>query len=103
MAERRVTVLRACVERMGAHRGAIAAANVAQLVIATSELGHFPTAVEYADYWAIDERSAWRHRARARDGLGDEWQDVVSALARRTSSRSPRAVISLPVPRRVPA
>lgn len=101
MAERRVTVLHACVDRLGVHRGSLAAANVAQLAIATRELGHFPTAVEYADYWSIDERSAWRHRARARDGLGDDYQDVVVALARRTTNSSPRAVMSLAVPRRV--
>ena len=96
-----MTVLQACVARLGVHRGAVAAANVAQLAITTVELGHFPTAVEYADYWAVIERTAWHHRRRAREGLGEGWQEIIEQLAAaavRRRARSPRAVMSLPVP-----
>jgi hypothetical protein len=99
MAKRQVSVLDCCVSKLGVHKGAVAAANVAQLAIATNELGHFPTALEYADYWAVDERSAWRHRARGRDVFGEDLQDVVELVAARIQSRSYHAVMSLPVPR----
>jgi hypothetical protein len=95
----KVSVLEVCVARLGTHRGALAAANVAQWAIATAELGRVPTTVEYSDYWAINERSGWRHRARVHEGLGDQWPAVVEQLARRLGERrSPRAVMSLPAP-----
>jgi hypothetical protein len=100
------TVLEVCVANLGVHRGAVAAANVAQLALTTSDLGHFPTAVEYAEYWAVIERTAFHHRRRAREGLGDEYQAVVlqlAAIITAKKSRSPRAVMSLPVPRPVAA
>lgn len=100
MTERRVSVLEACTLKLGQHRGALAAANVAQYAIAWADLGEFPTAAEYADYWAISERSAWRHRARIEAALGDQWQDVVRRLARqleRAGERSPRAAMQLRV------
>lgn len=75
------TVLEVCVERRGVHKGALAAANVVQHAIAQDALGHFPTGVEYSEYWSISDRSAWRHRARARAAFGDELETVVAQLA----------------------
>lgn len=104
MARQARTVLEVCVARLGVHRGAVAAANVAQWAIATHELGHVPTTVEYAEYWAIAERSGWNHRARIRDALGEDWQPVVESIAAaagKTQSRA--AVMRAPLPRVVPA
>jgi hypothetical protein len=92
-----VTVLEVCVRRLGVHRGAVAAANVAQWALAADSLGHFPTTVEYAEWWAISERTAWRHRARCHSALGDDWQNVVESIAREIDERSPRAVMKLRV------
>jgi hypothetical protein len=50
-------------------------------------LGKFPTTLEYADDWAIDERSAWRHREKMRDALGDDWPEVVAHVAREVERR----------------
>jgi hypothetical protein len=99
VAAKRRTVLQACVARFGHHRGGFAAAHVAQLAITAAGLGRLPTAVEYADDWAIDERTAWRHRAEARAALGDDWETVVVQLAGRLGERrTPRAVLGLTAP-----
>jgi hypothetical protein len=96
------TVQEVCRAKLGVHRGALAAANVAQYAITTHELGRFPTAVEYADWWAISERTAWRHRERITDAFGDDWREVVEAVADEIGGRlAPRDVMNLPVP--VPA
>lgn len=96
-----VTVLQACVARVGQTRGALAAAAVAQYAIAEYDLGKFPTAVEYADYWAISERTAFRHRARMERVFADDWRVVVSGVTeqirRRDLERSPRTVMGLEV------
>lgn len=86
--------------RLGVHKGALAAANVAQWALATYDLGHVPTVVEYAEYWAIAERTGWLHGKRAADVFGkDEWRSVVEAVAAEiTQRRSPRAVMALPLP-----
>lgn len=87
------TVLDYCVRALGQRRGGLAAAHVAQWAIATHELGHVPTTVEYADYWYCDERTGWRHRASCAAVFGDEWQAVVESLAADIGDRlSPRAV-----------
>jgi hypothetical protein len=96
---RRITVLQACTRKRGVHRGAITAAHVVQWAVATVELGHLPTTVEYADWWAVDERTAWRHRAGIREVFGDDWQDVVARVASeagRRKLRAPRDVMALP-------
>lgn len=93
-----VSVHRHCVLKLGVHRGAIAAARVAQWAIATAELGHVPTTVEYSEWWAVDERTGWRHRAAVSAALGEDWQPVVeriAAEAQRRQARSPRAVQAL--------
>ena len=101
---KRQTVLQVCVAALGVHRGALAAANVAQHAMATCELGHVPTATEYAEYWAMHERSAWRHRERVREVFGEDWREVVEAVAAQISDeRSPRAVANLSAPRFVAA
>lgn len=100
----RVTVLQACVSVLGVHKGALAAANVAQLVMTTAELGHFPTNDEYAEYWAVSERTGWLHRSRGRDVFGDDLEDVVAQLAKRIGdARTPRSVMGLTAPHFVAA
>jgi hypothetical protein len=91
------TVLEVCVASLGVHRGAVAAANVAQWAIATSELGHVPTVAEYVDYWAITDRSGWNHAARVREALGDDWRAVVDALSRHLESHAPGRVMRAPL------
>lgn len=103
MARRQDTsVLRACVVRLGVHRGATAAARVVQIALAERDLGHFPTAVEYADYWAVSERTAWGHRAAARAGIGDELERVSSELAA-LPDRSQRKLMAAPLSGRLAA
>jgi len=95
-----VTVLEACTRKRGVHRGAITAAHVAQWALATADLGHVPTTVEYADYWAVKERTGWNHRAGVRDVFGDDWPELVEDLAaeiRRRRLRSPRDVLAVAV------
>lgn len=95
-----VTVQQLCRRRLDVHRGALAAARVAQWALTTAELGRVPTTVEYAEWWAVDERTGWRHRALVHDALGDEWQSVVELVAaevKRRRARSPRAVQQLAV------
>ena len=90
-----VSVHRYCVLKLGVHRGAIAAARVAQWAITTQELGHVPTTVEYAEWWAVSERTGWNHRALIQEALGGEWASVVTRIAvevGRWRTRSPRAV-----------
>jgi hypothetical protein len=75
------------------------AAHVAQWAMATAELGHVPTTVEYSEFWFVSERTGWAHRAGIRDVFGEGWQDVVQAVAvevKRRSLRSPGAVVALP-------
>ena len=94
------TVLELATRRLGVHRGALAAAHIAQWAIVTAELGHVPTTVEYSEWWAVDERTGWRHRASCRDVLGDDWQTVVQQIAgviAAKQARSPRAVMGLVV------
>jgi hypothetical protein len=96
---KRQTVLQAATAKLGVHKGALAAANAAQWAMATADLGHVPTTVEYSEWWNIDERTGWRHRARVREALGDDWPTVVEALAAEISKRSlrsPRSVVALP-------
>jgi hypothetical protein len=95
---KRVSVLKAATAKLGVHKGALAAAHIAQWALATAELGHVPTTVEYAEFWFVDERTGWRHRADCRDVLGENWQDVVLALAAAADRRSTAAVVALPVP-----
>jgi hypothetical protein len=96
-----VTVLQACVRTLGVHRGAIAAAQVAQWALVTAELGRVPTTAEYAEYWAVIERTGWNHRANVRRVFGDDWQSVVEQLADEISRRrvrGPGKVVGLGVP-----
>lgn len=94
---KRETILDACTAKLGVHRGALAAAWVAQWAMAADELGHFPTTVEYAECWALSERNAWRHRAAIRDVFGDVEPVVMAVAAQIGGRRSPRAVMGLAV------
>lgn len=100
MARKPRTVLEACVAVKGVHRGAIVAAHVAQWAMTTHELGRVPTTLEYAEWWAVDERTGWRHRAGVKDVFGESWVEVVLLLAdemERRKLRSPRGVLGLAV------
>jgi len=102
------TVQQVCIAKLGVHRGAVAAARIAQYAIATRELGHVPTTEEYSEYWAVAERTAWLHRRAVRDVFGDDnWRQVVEQVAaeidRGAGSLSPRRVMDLPAPRLVTA
>jgi hypothetical protein len=92
------TVLEVSVAKLGVHRGALAAAQVAQWALATCELGHVPTTVEYSEFWCVTERTGWLHRAHVRDVFGDEWPAVVQSLSEHIEKKSPRAVTKLAVP-----
>lgn len=81
------SVLHACMLVHGMHRGAIVAAHVAQMGIAQANLGHRPTAVEYAEFWSITERTAWNHRQAVRQVFGRDWQGVVDQVAERTGRK----------------
>jgi hypothetical protein len=87
-----------CIRAAGVHRGALTAARVAQWALAADDLGHFPTTVEYAEWWAVDERTAWRHRASIKDVFGDVEPVVMAVAAEIAGRRSPRAVMKLPLP-----
>lgn len=94
------TVLDYCVAKHGLHRGAFTAAYACQHAICMVDIGHLPTHREYAEYWAVDERSSKNHRARVRDVFGDEWEAVVRQLAtyaQRTGKWSPGALRRHPV------
>lgn len=93
-----MSVHRHCVNKLGVHRGAIAAARVAQWSLVAAELGRVPTTVEYAEWWAIDERTGWRHRAAVQAALGDDWPPIIEHLAQAAAAqqaRSPRAIQQL--------
>ena len=97
----RVSVRRHCTAKLGVHRGAIAAARVAQWAMTTADLGHLPTTVEYADWWAMSERNAWRHRSLVHEAFGDDWATIVDDLAAeivRRKVHSSRGVQALAVP-----
>lgn len=101
MAREPRTVLDICVARVGVHRGAVAAAAVAQYALTTVELGHVPTTDEYIAEWAISERTGWRHRERMTAVFGEAWPDVVAAVAaevERRSVRLPARAMALVVP-----
>ena len=96
-------MLELCVARVGVHRGALAASYVARYAMTMHRLdGKFPTAVEYADDWAIDERTAWRHRAKMQDAIGEDWPAVVEHVAGHIDERtSVRTSIRTAVPARL--
>lgn len=100
MARRARTVLDLCIGGAGVHRGALAASYVARYAMTQHRLGKFPTTVEYANDWAITERSAWNHRAKMHDALGDEWPAVVEWVASEIERRSLGVsdVKQLPIP-----
>jgi hypothetical protein len=95
------TILEACVARQGNFRGGITAARTVEFAWCQVDLGHFPTAVEYAEWAHVDERTSWRHRAAIRDVFGDEWENVIEQLARAVADGAPAHSRTLRVP--VPA
>lgn len=91
---------RHCTRKLGIHRGALAVARVSQWAMVTAELGHVATTVEYAEWWAISERTGWYHRALIQEALGDQWPEIVTKFAEvivARQVRSPRAAMKLAV------
>jgi hypothetical protein len=69
----------------------------ASYIAVAAKLGHFPTAVEYAETLGINERTAWRHRARIRRVLSeDEFRAVVMAAAGRMRNGQDPLSVELP-------
>lgn len=56
--------------------------------VARDELGKPPTALEYAAYWKVSERTAWRDRAAFSKAFPDE-QDPGRLLALAAAQRDP--------------
>jgi hypothetical protein len=59
-----------------------------------------PLTREYAEWWAISERTGERHRAGILDVFGEQWPSVVESIAaeiRRRRVRAPRDVLRLAV------
>jgi hypothetical protein len=84
------TLLELCIARRGVHRGAVTAAWVVQWAATARELGKFPTTAEYAEWWNVSERNAWRHRAAIHEALGDEYERVVLRLGDEIDARMSR-------------
>lgn len=80
MAEKQ-KLIKLFVRRYGVHRGGVYCAQFLQLALTARRLGRVPTAVEYADDWAISERSAWYHREHARGVFGERWEEAVLEVA----------------------
>jgi hypothetical protein len=91
MARKPRTILEACTAARGIHRGAITAAHVAQWAMTTAELGYVPSTVEYSEWWGVDERTGWRHRAGIRDVFGEDWPVVVERVGQEIKRRSERS------------
>jgi hypothetical protein len=92
-------VLEACVRRYGLHKGAVRAADVGKWVIATQALGQVPTVEAYCEWWAVTERTGWRHAATCRELFGDEWRGVVLVLAAKAEDRlSVKRALSVGLP-----
>jgi hypothetical protein len=96
--EKTETVHRHCVRKLGVHKGALAAARISQYAMVVADFGRLPTNLEYAEWWAVDERTGWRHRALMVEALGEDWQPIVERVAAVIAAkklRSPRAVQQL--------
>jgi hypothetical protein len=96
------SILQLSTATLGVHRGAFAAAHIVQWIIATNELGHVPSGREYGEFWAVDDRTSWRHAADAKAVLGDDWRKLVETFSTRVDeiagrSRSPRKLMALEV------
>jgi hypothetical protein len=94
------TVLDAYTERYGVRKGAVRAAHFAQMVIVAVDLGDDWTAPQYADYWSVDERTVFNHRAEAVEVYGENWRQAVSnvaAVVRKRNVRSPGGIVRLPI------
>lgn len=85
------SVLHACIAVRGVHKGAFTAAHLAQYAMTQADLGKFPSAAAYARAWAIDERTAWRHRAEFEEVFGDHWREVVDQVAEQIKTRGERS------------
>jgi len=63
-------------------KGVVGCGAVVLWAIATRELGHLPTTVEFAEWWRISERQAWRYRANVHELFpGNELAAIVEHVA----------------------
>lgn len=74
------TVLDHYTERYGVTKGAYRAAHFIQIAAVVREHGRDHSAREYAEFWGVDERTAFLHRAEAREVYGEGWRDVAVSL-----------------------
>lgn len=101
------TLLAVCVARSGGKlraswHGLKVCEYVIEWAIVAHELERMPTTEEYREWWAISERSAWRHRAAIRELFpGDEFPRLVEGVAAQMTARlaagSRRRLYDLPV------
>jgi hypothetical protein len=85
------TVLDHYTEKYGVHKGAIRAAQMAQIALTVLEEGRDFSNKQYCDYWGVTERTGWLHRAQAEEVYGEKWRDVAFALAEEIKLRDVRA------------
>jgi hypothetical protein len=89
------------VAALGVHKGALACAHLIQWAMTTAELGEVPTVEQYAESWAVTERTGWRHAAELRAVFGEDWRAAVEDLSHKVTThgvRTPRAGMELPLP-----
>lgn len=86
------TVLDHYTEVFGVHKGAYRASQMVQMALVAIEYGHDWSASQYADYWAVEERVAFQHRAYAKEVYGDQWRDAVWELAQRAQQADTRSI-----------
>lgn len=75
------TVLDHYTATFGVHKGAYRAAEMVQIAMVVREHGRDFSNPRYIEYWGVEERTGWLHRAHAREVYGDGWRDVAQALA----------------------
>jgi hypothetical protein len=69
---RKPTLLEVAVRRVGALKGARVLSFMVAWDVVRQELGHEPSIEEYAEWWRVSERTAWREQARFRESFPGE-------------------------------
>jgi hypothetical protein len=90
VARKAQTILQACVQVRGVHAGALTAAHVAQVAMTTAELGQVPSGNVYAEYWAVNPRTAFKQWEGIAEVFGPDWRVVVEQVAREINARRER-------------
>lgn len=90
MARRPRSILEACVAVRGVHAGALTAAHVAQVAMTTAELGRVPSGREYAEFWAVSERTSFKQWEGIAEVFGPDWREVVEKVAAQIAEKRER-------------